>query len=425
MPAKFKFQCPACSLLINAPPTAGGKKVACPKCTQRLLIPMPPPQAKTILGRMWPDAPEAARATEEPLDFSGSGDAPIVTVERKRATWGPFLAAVGVLAMLFVGAWGWNTRGRFFAPAAVVRPEVRKSPRTPEEEAVQRFVLANANDPKSVEFDRWGPHLDEGVTWPIDIGPSLFNVGNETPVKGKPAKMLRTVFRGKNQFGATVIEDKVFIVQNGEVVLAEQNNMGDRISLMFDAARARLREEKLAADKAQAAPPSSPKPTPKSDALNVSPKTKSTLAFNSGDLDQTMKWLAEMSAELKTAAANSRNASNAILLSDKTKEVRIRLDRCEGSPVKWNVALQSINAKGVFVNSEARSLGGEVFDEFHVHVHFHPQMILVANQDWLRSKKRGDRVAMTGTISKIDLQHDFNWSNYTIRVADAAIDTSK
>src|SRR5204862_1319323 len=47
----IRYKCPACAIPLQAPDTHGGKKAHCPKCNQKLQIPVPPPPLnKTILA---------------------------------------------------------------------------------------------------------------------------------------------------------------------------------------------------------------------------------------------------------------------------------------------------------------------------------------------------------------------------------------
>src|SRR5258708_5050141 len=45
----IRFSCPRCKASLEQPEDAAGSKVACPKCSQRLQVPLPP-TTKTILG---------------------------------------------------------------------------------------------------------------------------------------------------------------------------------------------------------------------------------------------------------------------------------------------------------------------------------------------------------------------------------------
>jgi DNA-directed RNA polymerase subunit RPC12/RpoP len=56
----IRFSCPSCQKALKAPEEGAGRKISCPNCGQRLLIPSPPSppvhaQDKTILGAPLPD----------------------------------------------------------------------------------------------------------------------------------------------------------------------------------------------------------------------------------------------------------------------------------------------------------------------------------------------------------------------------------
>jgi len=62
------FSCPRCQSVLEQPDGAAGTKVACPKCSQRLQVPLPP-QNKTILGSwVGPDKGAAASSPAAAFD---------------------------------------------------------------------------------------------------------------------------------------------------------------------------------------------------------------------------------------------------------------------------------------------------------------------------------------------------------------------
>ena len=46
----INFACPSCKSVLKAAAEKGGCKVNCPRCGQRLLVPLPAAANKTILG---------------------------------------------------------------------------------------------------------------------------------------------------------------------------------------------------------------------------------------------------------------------------------------------------------------------------------------------------------------------------------------
>ncbi|MGH7171140.1 MAG: NINE protein [Gemmataceae bacterium] len=53
----IRYSCPRCKSVLEAADHEGGAKIACPKCQQRLQIPIPPPTNKTILAPFLGQAP--------------------------------------------------------------------------------------------------------------------------------------------------------------------------------------------------------------------------------------------------------------------------------------------------------------------------------------------------------------------------------
>lgn len=67
------FLCPTCAQSFRTGDDTAGKKVLCPKCGQKILVPTPPPPApvpsnKTTLGKLVEEEPDSATpATSSPL----------------------------------------------------------------------------------------------------------------------------------------------------------------------------------------------------------------------------------------------------------------------------------------------------------------------------------------------------------------------
>lgn len=72
------YQCPCCKDLLKAPPDQGGKKVLCPNCQQKILIPTP--QLKTMLGEIVEHALPAAERAEA----NGQADEPAPVRKKKK-----------------------------------------------------------------------------------------------------------------------------------------------------------------------------------------------------------------------------------------------------------------------------------------------------------------------------------------------------
>jgi hypothetical protein len=79
----IRFSCPTCSKVLKAPDHGAGRKIACPGCGQRLLI--PPPlrvENKTVLGELMPDSPASSIPSApdpfHPMRFSSVDEPPPV-----------------------------------------------------------------------------------------------------------------------------------------------------------------------------------------------------------------------------------------------------------------------------------------------------------------------------------------------------------
>src|SRR5262249_7209149 len=61
-PPMIRFRCPTCKFVLESPGTMAGRKIVCPHCGQRLLIPNPVKPAEgsnTILGEPLPVSPDS------------------------------------------------------------------------------------------------------------------------------------------------------------------------------------------------------------------------------------------------------------------------------------------------------------------------------------------------------------------------------
>jgi hypothetical protein len=121
--------------------------------------------------------------------------------------------------------------------------EQRSSSRGKEESLVRKWVLETANDPSSVEFDRWGPHdlnVKYGTAYLLGGVPVVLADNQEARAvafagDGKqPSKIIRVRFREKNTKGAKQMKDWLIEIQGEKIVHVETNIAGDdwRIPLL-------------------------------------------------------------------------------------------------------------------------------------------------------------------------------------------------
>lgn len=78
----IRFSCPTCKAHLSIGAAQGGQKVHCPKCTQKLLVPVPPlpmPTNKTVLGQL-DDAPPAPPPAPAPAPAPTQPAAPVDVV---------------------------------------------------------------------------------------------------------------------------------------------------------------------------------------------------------------------------------------------------------------------------------------------------------------------------------------------------------
>jgi hypothetical protein len=150
----IRFACPRCRQVFNAPDEAAGRKSTCLSCQQRLQIPLPP-RTLPVPAPLVSYEPEAI--PPDPADAPvgpHSGAVPVQAYRpQSRRLFYPALIFCGLVALLglFLGLAGWTRTGQ--------RAEQRSGTRLDEEDLVRRYVLNNSEDPKSVEFLVWGPHL--------------------------------------------------------------------------------------------------------------------------------------------------------------------------------------------------------------------------------------------------------------------------
>jgi hypothetical protein len=203
------------------------------------------------------------------------------------------LALLAFVLLVFCGGAGGLLLWKWGSAPAGDKAEARSTPHGKEEEAVKKYILDHANDPKSVEFVTWGPHdlkgeldalsKDISRTWgEIDkvrredekarkdrgefviTGPTLPQVKQEH-VSGD---ILRVRWREKNKAGALEVYDSLFTVRNGKVIDATPQRNGDEwLVKMRDTLRQWLEQEQKQLErekeKAKNPPPKSNRPKPK------------------------------------------------------------------------------------------------------------------------------------------------------------------
>jgi hypothetical protein len=146
---------------------------------------------------------------------------------------------------------GWVLWKALFPPRVTVA-EDRPRPRTPEEEAVHRYLVGHADDP-DIQFVRWGPHDVDGKLWKVcekwgHVDVSLFSFfirsfsmtqtqreqPQPLPTANAAAReaerscsWVRVCYRDRNRQGAREYHDVVFQLRGKEVVRAIDNPQGD------------------------------------------------------------------------------------------------------------------------------------------------------------------------------------------------------
>lgn len=134
-------------------------------------------------------------------------------------------AGVAVLACLAVGAYvilrtGPGTSLVPGGNGASLVPRVNGT----EQQIVLNFLRQNLNDPSGMEIVEWGePRMVLIAPPTARRGPSAFEWGKGGGVGAdhKPGVIMQARFRAKNAFGATILTEAVFLVQNGKVVRSQ------------------------------------------------------------------------------------------------------------------------------------------------------------------------------------------------------------
>jgi hypothetical protein len=138
----------------------------------------------------------------------------------RRPIW-PMLLAFGTVGALVLMCGGVLF---FVSGAGGSRPSGRGDGNTPAasnlsesaaHQAVKDYILDNANDAKSVEFQRWGPDDLDGQL--RGLFAAFKNVD----------QIVRVRFREKNEKGAFVLQDLLAYIHDGKVILTPENRMGD------------------------------------------------------------------------------------------------------------------------------------------------------------------------------------------------------
>jgi hypothetical protein len=103
-----------------------------------------------------------------------------------------------------------------------------------DESVVRAYVLDNADDPASVEFDRWGPDDTEGrlAAAVAEHGTAAvvpFSFGPQAKAWFPPGSLVvRVRYREKNRFGAKMLVDELYSVKDRKVVFHMANFGGDQ-----------------------------------------------------------------------------------------------------------------------------------------------------------------------------------------------------
>ena len=223
----IRFACQRCQAISDVPDSRAGFKTHCPKCSQRLQIPRPPP-SKTTLRRH-------------------------LSLSLWLASLGFLAGAVALLVvMLRPGIEPAKQPGEAKKPAAApakdpVLPDKKERHLGLEEALVRKHILDNANVPAAVVFDRWGPHDLEGKVWKevlafLGMARNLTLIDRKDPDNQiylvrllrpqglDPTKKLmyvRVRFRATNDVGATGLFDEVYSIQGGRILGSLDNDCGD------------------------------------------------------------------------------------------------------------------------------------------------------------------------------------------------------
>ncbi len=161
--SSVRFACPACGATHSMPPGSEGRKGACARCHQRLLIPgSPKPIARTVLAReLSPKESPLPPTTlhvpppEQPVETPRgrrSFRLMVVGVASAIALVALMAACAGVVVSLMP-----KKVADAIAPQPGQKAEKRDKPRGAEEELVATWVRRNVGD--EVKFLKWGPHL--------------------------------------------------------------------------------------------------------------------------------------------------------------------------------------------------------------------------------------------------------------------------
>jgi hypothetical protein len=204
------------------------------------------------------------------------------------------LALLAFVLLVFCGGAGGLLLWKWGSAPAADKAEARSTPHGKEEEAVKKYILDHANDPKSVEFVTWGPHDLKGELAALAkevsrVSDELNGVRLENEkaqaktqnihVPAAPGfpkakredtsgPILRVRWREKNKAGALEVYDSLFTVRDGKVIDATPQRNGDEwLVKMRDTLRQWLEQEQKQLErereKAKNPPPKSNRPKPK------------------------------------------------------------------------------------------------------------------------------------------------------------------